>query len=172
MLISNAGVSEVDFANAGQVFLPTTTATDGGGTYVLIENRDITDDPLIVGYLYSYDIEIPKIYYRTGETLAVTDYTAFTTVARINFNMGLTGDVDIQVQAAGRDDWTYLATSKKYNYYLANDIPFVSEVVYTCPVYQRSENFTVKLHSETPFPVSLISMMWEGQYQPRFYTRR
>jgi hypothetical protein len=172
VLISNAGTSNVDFANAGQVFLPTTVAEDGGGWYVLIENRDIVGEPLIVGYLYAYDIEIPKIYYRSGENLAIADYTAYTTISRINFNMGLTGDVDIQVQAKGREDWTYLATAKKYNYYLANDIPFVAETIYTCPVHQRTENFLVRLHSETPFPVSLISMMWEGQYSPRFYTRR
>lgn len=172
VLTSNAGTSEVDFANAGQVFLPTTVAQDGGGSYALIPNNNLMSTPLIVGYLFEYEVEIPKIYYRTGENLAISDYTAYTTISRINFNMGLTGDVDILVRAEGREDWTFLATAKKYNYYLANDIPFVGETIYTCPIYQRTENFVVKLISETPFPTSLISMMWEGLYSPRFYTRR
>ena len=32
-------------------------------------------------------------------------------------------------------------------------------------------NFDLKITSDLPYPVSLVSMMWEGQYTPRYYKR-
>ena len=55
--------------------------------------------------------------------------------------------------------------------YLANDIPIADQTVFTLPIHQKTENFTLRLFNDSPFPVSLNSMMWEGIYSPRFYRR-
>ena len=55
--------------------------------------------------------------------------------------------------------------------YLANDIPLADQTVFTLPIHQKTDNFTLRLFNDTPFPVSLNSMMWEGIYSPRFYRR-
>jgi hypothetical protein len=172
IVIANSTTSGPDYSNSGTIFLPSTIAQDGTGWYALIENRNLTTENLIVGYCYNYEVELPKIYYRSGDNGEVTDYSAYLTIARMKFIFGLTGDVSFQLKAKGRSDWQTLAGTKTLNVYKLNDIPFVAEGIYTLPIHQRTDNFSVKVTSNTPFPVSLISMIWEGNYSPRFYTRK
>ena len=69
------------------------------------------------------------------------------------------------------DNWYDIQPVQEANQYLASDVPFVDQAVYTLPIHQRSENFTLRVFSDSPFPVSLTSMMWEGTYTPRYYRR-
>ena len=69
------------------------------------------------------------------------------------------------------DEWYNLNPVVKADQYLANDIPLSEQSVFTLPIHQKSDNFTLRLFNDTPFPVSLNSMMWEGIYSPRFYRR-
>ena len=79
----------------------------------------------------------------------------------------------------GEGDTVLLYTSNWYtiqpvqdaNQYLADDVPLTEETVFTLPIHQKSENFNVRVFSNSPFPVSLSSMMWEGHYSPRYYRR-
>jgi len=69
------------------------------------------------------------------------------------------------------DKWYTIHPVQDANQYLADDIPLTEDKVFTLPIHQRSENFNIRVFSNSPFPVSLTSMMWEGQYSPRFYRR-
>ena len=70
------------------------------------------------------------------------------------------------------DEWYNLTPTQKANTYLANDIALSEQSVFTLPIHQKTENFQVRLFNDSPFPVSLNSMMWEGNYSPRFYRRK
>ncbi len=69
------------------------------------------------------------------------------------------------------DEWYNLNPVISANEYLANDIALAASSVFTLPLHQKSANFDLRLFNDTPFPVSLNSMMWEGIYSPRFYRR-
>ena len=69
------------------------------------------------------------------------------------------------------DEWYELAPSQVSNEYLADDVPLDESRVVTIPIHQRSKNFSLRVFNDSPFPVSLNSMMWEGNYSPRFYRR-
>ena len=69
------------------------------------------------------------------------------------------------------DEWYELSAVANANYYLANDIPLTDEQYVTLPIHQNNKNFTLKLFNDSPFPVSVGSMMWEGNYSPRYYRR-
>ena len=69
------------------------------------------------------------------------------------------------------DEWYNLEPITTANAYLANDVPLDESTVFTVPIHQRSKNYSLRLFSDSPFPVSLNSMMWEGNYSPRFYRR-
>ena len=69
------------------------------------------------------------------------------------------------------DTWYDVQPSSDAGQYLADDVPLVEENIFTIPIHQRAENFNMRVFSDSPFPVSLTSMMWEGQYSPRFYRR-
>ena len=69
------------------------------------------------------------------------------------------------------DEWYNLNPTQTANTYLANDIALAEESVFTIPIHQRTNNFQLRVFNDSPFPVSLNSMMWEGNYSPRFYKR-
>ena len=57
------------------------------------------------------------------------------------------------------------------DYYLANDVAIKGEKIFTFPVNQRSDNLNVRVYSDSPFPISISSMVWEGHYAPKYYRR-
>ena len=67
--------------------------------------------------------------------------------------------------------WYDIQPVQDSNEYLADDVPLAEENVFTLPIHQRTDNFNLRVFSNSPFPVSLNSMMWEGQYSPRYYRR-
>ena len=69
------------------------------------------------------------------------------------------------------DEWYNLNPVATADMYLANDIPITDQSVFSLPIHQKTDNFTLRLFNDTPFPVSINSMMWEGIYSPRFYRR-
>ena len=68
-------------------------------------------------------------------------------------------------------DWFTVQPVIEANTYLANDVPLDNETVFTIPIHQRTENFRLKMFNNSPFPVAVNAMMWEGNYTPRFYRR-
>jgi len=69
------------------------------------------------------------------------------------------------------DEWYNLNPTQMADAYLANDIALSEQSVFTIPIHQKSDNFQLRIFNDSPFPVSLNSMMWEGNYSPRFYKR-
>jgi hypothetical protein len=171
VVTANPNLTTPTYSNSGLVLFPE-VLQDGGGYYGKVPDLDLTAEDLIVGYLYDMDVELPQIFYRSGDNNQLSDYTASLVIARMKFLLGLGGDVIFKVRARGRSEWQNTQGVKTSDYYLANDIPFANTSEFTVPVHQRAENINVRLFSDSPFPVSLVSMMWEGNYSPRFYTRR
>ena len=99
--------------------------------------------------------------------------TAFTvdrtgTLPKITFSSAPGNNVAILIYI---DEWYNLNPVIIADQYLANDIPISDHTIFTLPIHQKTENFTLRLFNDSPFPVSLNSMMWEGMYSPRFYRR-
>ena len=69
------------------------------------------------------------------------------------------------------EEWFDVQPVIEANTYLANDVPLDNDTVFTLPIHQRTENFSVKLFNNSPFPIAVNSMMWEGNYTPRYYKR-
>jgi len=145
---------------------------DAGGDYALIPG-DLTEyaSHCVVGYDYEMSLELPQLYYKLDGNDKISDYTASLTVSRIKFSVGLSGAIDFKLNAKGSQEWTDTQPVIDANYYLSNDAPLTDENIFILPIYQRSTNFLVKATSAYPFPVSLNSAMWEGQYSPRYYRR-
>lgn len=69
------------------------------------------------------------------------------------------------------DEWYNLNPTQMADTYLASDIALSDQSVFTIPIHQKADNFQLRVFNDSPFPVSLNSMMWEGNYSPRFYKR-
>jgi hypothetical protein len=141
---------------------------DGGGNYFIISG-DVSNNYIYVGYQYNMELTLPRYYYSLGEQGA--DFTAITTTSRMAFYTGLGGDVYFSIQDRGRPTWRSIDGARVADFYISDTSPFRDTFVYKVPIYQRPDNYTMKVTSNTPFPVSLVAMQWEGQYSPGFFRR-
>ena len=128
---------------------------------------------ITVGYDYDFEIELPRFFFQTEQG---ADYTAYLTIARLKFAVGLTGDFDFLVSKGG-ENWTSAyttSTESGFAYageYEANASPITRERMVTVPIHERNTQFRIKLTSNSPYPLTLDSCMWEGNYSPRYYGR-
>jgi len=143
----------------------------GTGYYYFEIQGDFTGyaDGMLVGYNYDLEVTLPKFYYRRDAN--TTDYTATLTIARVNFSLGRTGAVVFKSKATGSNEWVAVKNVVEASYYTGDSNPIKEEKTFTVPIHQRNTNFELKVTSNLPYPVSLVSMMWEGNYSPRFYKR-
>jgi len=156
----------------GFFFTPTVT-TESGVHYFSFDSINFSSTPekVIIGYVFDLDITLPTFYFQQSPDGANPDYTASLTISRMKFSLGESNAFNFQITSAGLSDYTEVATNIRADYYLANDVTIEDSLVAEIPIYQRTENFTLKLTSDKPLPLSLQSMRWEGIYSPRFYRR-
>ena len=169
---TSSDLTNPTFIESGFTTTPT-IATDGTGTYFKVPNKDFSSiaGQVIVGFGYTLDITLPKTYFRLDDQGKISDFSASLTIARMKFSTGLTGLVGFKLKRLGTNDYTDVHPVILANFDLANDVPLDDQSVMMVPIHQKSDNFTLKVSSDSPFPVSITSMMWEGYYSPRFYRR-
>ena len=158
------------YAESGFTITPG-RGSDGTGSYFSVPGKNLTSvaSNVIVGYRYDFDVTLPKTYFYDGNQRS--DYTASLTLARMKFAVGLSGMMGFKIKNKGMDEWYNINPVVTADNYLADDVPLNEHSVFTVPIHQRTENTEVRLFNDSPFPVSLNSMMWEGNYSPRFYRR-
>ena len=69
------------------------------------------------------------------------------------------------------DNWYTIQPTQDANYYLGDDVPIEEQNTFVVPIHQKTDNYTLRVFSDSPFPVALTSMAWEGNYSPRYYRR-
>jgi len=141
-----------------------------GYNYFEVE-KDFTGlaDGIVVGYSYDFEVTLPTFYFRRSET--ETDFTAVLTIARVRVSAGRTGALTFKTRVGSSKEWIEIKEVTTVNDYAATGNPVKAEYQFIVPIHQRNTNFELKVTSNFPYPVSLVSMMWEGNYSPRFYRR-
>ena len=145
-----------------------TVLTDGGGSYFEIPGN-VVSKYIYVGYPYTMELTLPRYLYSNGDL--GYDFTGYTTTARMAFYAGLGGAISFQLKDNTRLEWTDVSGVRVADVYAADTSPFREHFIYKVPIYQRPDNYTMKVTSDNPFPVSLVAMQWEGQYSAGFYRR-
>jgi len=132
------------------------TTSSGSGT-------DLTVDTTVVGgVITAVTVNDQGTGYKPNEVITISGGTISATFLI---------DALPQTIEITTDTWYDVQTSQELGQYLADDVPLTDSSVFTIPIHQRSDNFNIRVFSNSPFPVALTSMMWEGQYSPRFYRR-
>jgi hypothetical protein len=152
-------------------FTLTPTRGNDGNPYFEFVGDDYSgaSSTVYLGFKYDFDVQLPRLYYQLGDKNS--DYTANLTISRVKFSVGLSSNIGFKLKAQGASEWYDVQSVQNADYYLGNDVPLNEQTVYTLPIHQRNTNFTLRVFSDSPFPVSLTSMMWEGNYSPRYYRR-
>ncbi len=125
-------------------------------------------DGIVVGYGYDLEVTLPKFYLQRE---AGADYTASLTIARVKLSAGRSGAIRFKLKPTGSNEWKNVEHTAEGDVYSGDTNPVVQERVFTLPIHQRNTNFELKVTSDFPYPVSLVSMMWEGNYSNKYYRR-
>ena len=129
---------------------------------------------LTIGYRYNFELTLPTFYLQQQPNGSAPDYTAYTTISRIKFALGMSGDATFLTRDANSltPEWNQLYSNLKAGTYRADTTPVeLRQTVAEVPIHQRNTNFEIKITSNTHLPLSIDSCMWEGIYSPRYYKR-
>lgn len=165
-LIGAAG--GVNEQSVGAVLYPTVNA----GGYVDIDG-DYRGRDLVIGYIYNMELELPKFFVtqQSSANNSATDLDASLIIHRINVSTGLSGPVTYEIDLTGIPTWQNTVTVTQPNDYVLNNVNIKASAIHTVPIYQRNNNTSIKIIGNTPFPVNILSLTWEGKYNTRFYQR-
>ena len=157
-------------ASVGAVLYPTVAGSTGA--YYVDITGDYRGRDLIVGFNYNMQINLPKFFItQTDGKSAVTDFTSDLVIHRIKVSTGLSGPVKYQITITGRPEWNNTIEAVQPNIYDLNNVNLSAEAVHTVPLYQRNENLNVNIIGDSPLPVTLLNLTWEGKYNTGFYRR-
>ena len=162
--------NSVSTESVGAVLYPTVEGT--AGAYYVDVDGDYRGRDLIIGYIYNMEVTLPKFFVTSSEgQSAVSDFTSDLVIHRVKVSTGLSGPIKYDVTITGRPEWSKtIEATTPYSYDL-NSVNMSADAIHTVPIYQRNENLTFKIIGDTPFPVSLLSLNWEGKYNTGFYRR-
>lgn len=144
--------------------------SDTDGPYFEVA-KDLTalENGMLIGYDYNFEVTLPKFYFRRDAQ--TTDFTANLTISRVNVSVGRSGTTTFKTKLTNSKTWMDVKEVTAIDSYQANSEPVQPEYQFVVPIHQRNINFELQVTSNQPYPVSLVSMMWEGNYSPRFYKR-
>lgn len=168
--VTGKKVSVLVLGDVGSVFHPT-IGGNAGDQFVEIDG-DYRGIKLAVGYIYDMTIDLPKIYqYSVSDGNVNLDDVSSLVIHRLKFKVGLSGPVDYKVIITGINDWTKDVTVTLPQQYNLNNVNMQASSTHVVPIFQRNENLLVQIIGNTPFPVSLLGLDWEGKINNRFYRR-
>jgi hypothetical protein len=162
--------NNVSTESVGAVIYPTVQGSVGA--YYVDIDGDYRGRDLIIGYIYNMEVTLPKFFVTSAEgQSAASDFTSDLIIHRVKVSTGLSGPIKYDVTITGRPEWSKtIEATTPYSYDL-NSVNMSADAIHTVPIYQRNENLTFKIIGDTPFPVSLLSLNWEGKYNTGFYRR-
>ena len=164
------GSNAVSSQSVGAVLQPT-VGTSAGAYYADISG-DYRGRDLIIGYQYDMLVELPKFYIAKIEGNFVSnDQTVDLILHRINVTTGLSGPVTYELDLTGIPTWENTVSTTMPNTYVLNNVNLSSSSLHIVPIYQRNRNTSIRIIGDTPFPVTLLDLTWEGKYSNRFYRR-
>ena len=149
------------------LFLTPSTSTTGGNHFILT-GKDYSSLNWKVGYKLNFSVDLPRLYYRSGNFI---DYTAYLTVARMMFSVGLSGEVQFKITSNNEAEKTTAGVIFNTGYSPLDQVPIEDRNIFTVPINQRNISYTLRVFSDTPYIVSLNSAMWEGNYATKYYRR-
>ena len=163
--LSGKTLAAID-TNDGVVYYPTVSSS----TFDI--DGDLRGDDIVVGYIYTMDVELPQ-FFRTevSQTNSAADFTNDLIIHRIKVSTGLSGPIKYRIKIDGIDTFDKtIDVAQPYSYNL-NNVNLSADAVHDVPLYQRNTNLQINILGDTPFPVSLLALYWEGRVGNRFYTR-
>ena len=151
----------------GTVILPT-AASDNTGPYVPISG-DHTASAVVLGYSFKMEFELPRFYVKQplSDGNVRTDTVNIPRVQRVILESSDSGPFFAKITSLGRADVTHELPQIIANIYDANTAPLPAVIKSTIPIMAKGTDTNLTVFSETPFPLSFVSLAWQGTYHNR-----
>lgn len=168
--VTNSTLNVLVLEEFGSILTPT-IAGSAGSQHVDVDG-DYRGKDLIIGYGFTMTIDLPKLFkYSISNNNIENDDVSSLIIHRMKFKLGLSGPVDYKVSITGIDPFTKDVTVTLPQQYTLNNVNMQASSTHVVPIFQRNENLAVQIIGNTPFPVSLLGLDWEGKLNQRFYRR-
>ena len=160
----------LSLSNFGAVIAGTIDGS-AGAQYVDVPG-DYRGINMVIGFDYEMTVDLPKLYrYNVNNNQVTNDDVSSLIIHRLKVKTGLSGPVDYKISITGLNDWTNTVSVTQPNQYQLNNVNMQASSTHVVPIFQRNENLAIRIIGNTPFPVSLLGLDWEGKLNQRFYRR-
>ena len=94
---------------------------------------------LTVGYVYDYEVQIPRLYpVKVTEKASAADVHASLVLHRIKLHFGKIGLYETTLKRIGKTDYNEVYESTELDAYTLAEVPYLEEFIKTIPVYERN----------------------------------
>lgn len=139
------------------------------GTFTSPEDLTAYSSSLIIGYTFEMKAVLPTLYFKTQ---TYNDYTGHLVISRIKIATSIAGAISFDIKQLGSPQFTTIQeVTDADTFYRSDEVAIAQDRTFTLPIHRKNNQFILSISSSSPYPVTLISMMWEGNYQPRSYAR-
>jgi hypothetical protein len=162
-----AAVVQTNGINAGGVtqgYLTYDAGEPADQQYYLELDGDLTSDTFAIGYVYNAMAVLPAFYVISDER---KDTYNLPTVQRLYIDSSNSGPYQVTVSALGRNPYTVRLPQVTSNQSEFNALPIIRNAQNIVPVMARGDQVDVTLECPDPFPTSITSYTWVGQYNNR-----
>ena len=143
---------------------PTVTYDSGGAVgqkyYVTVEG-DQTSEEYALGYQYTSEARFPGFYVKQDKQ---ADELNIPTVHRARFYSHESGPFQAVLNVPGRNEFTLNFPQITANQNEANSAPMIRNAENIVPIMAKGRDADLKILCDAPFPLALITMIWEGTY--------
>ena len=140
-----------------------------GNNFLFTGDLTADQDKFVIGYAFDMIFDLSTTYARLPSSN--TDFTASLVISRYKFSFANSGAVSFKIQGYDRTEYEEAYSVINSEFYKADNLPVFSQVQFTVPIHQRNDFFTFRVFSDSPLPATMVRLMWEGIYTPRYYQR-
>ncbi len=133
---------------------------------------DIRGTDIIFGLKYTMEVELPTIFLQdqSGGDVS-TNYDLDLIIKQLKVLNGPSGPISYKVDIQGITSNTFTKVNTDIGDYNYNALNVSLSDTKTVPVYQRNKNVSITAIGDSPLPVNLLSITWEGRATSKYYRR-
>ena len=122
---------------------------------------DQTDEQYALGYQYTSEARFPGFYVKQDKQ---ADELNIPIVHRARFYSHESGPFQAVLNVPGRNEFTLNFPQITANQTAANTPPMIRNAENIVPIMAKGRDADLKILCDAPFPLALITMIWEGTY--------
>jgi len=131
--------------------------------YVAVED-DQSSTQFALGYQYNSEARLPGFYYKKDKQADVLNIPV---VHRVRVFTHESGPFQSKLVVPGRTDFTLTLPQIVADKYSNNAAPMIRTGENVIPIMASGRDADLTLSCDSPFPVSLVNLVWEGTYNSK-----